>query len=84
MNLEDSAGKVVSGCIPAALEHLEMAQHQLRCFIGDPVASVNAALGLSPDMAMGHLLPSEFCSRVIKILATSVPGQPTGSLSSPR
>ena len=56
MNLEDSAGHVVSGCTPAALEHLEMAQHQLRCFTGDPVASVNAALGLSPDMAMGHLL----------------------------
>ena len=56
MNLKDSAGNVVSGCLPAALEHLEMAQHQLRCFIGDPVASVNAALRLSPEMAMGHLL----------------------------
>ena len=56
MNLEDSAGHVVSGCTPASLEHLETALHQLRCFTGDPVASVNAALGLSPDMAMGHLL----------------------------
>ncbi|TDP63963.1 tetratricopeptide repeat protein [Roseateles toxinivorans] len=56
MNLEDSAGHVVSGCVPAALEHLELAQHQLRCFIGDPVASVGAALAASPEMAMGHLL----------------------------
>lgn len=56
MNLEDSAGHVVSGCVPAALEHLELAQHQLRCFIGDPVASVRAALEASPEMAMGHLL----------------------------
>jgi hypothetical protein len=56
MNLEDSAGHVVSGSTPAALEHLETAQHQLRCFIGDPVASVNAALEASPEMAMGHLL----------------------------
>lgn len=56
MNLEDSAGHVVSGCVPAALERLEAAQHQLRCFIGDPVATVNAALEASPEMAMGHLL----------------------------
>ncbi len=56
MNLEDSVGHVVSGCVPAALEHLETAQHELRCFIGDPVASVNAALEASPEMAMGHLL----------------------------
>lgn len=56
MNLEDSAGHVVSGCVPAALEHLERARHELRCFIGDPVASVRAALEASPEMAMGHLL----------------------------
>lgn len=56
MNLQDSTGHVVSGSAPAALEHLEMALHQLRCFIGDPVASVNAALAASPEMAMGHLL----------------------------
>lgn len=56
MNLQDSTGHVVSGSAPAALEHLETALHQLRCFIGDPVASVNAALAASPEMAMGHLL----------------------------
>jgi hypothetical protein len=56
MNLEDSAGQVVSGCTPAALEHLETAQHQLRCFNGEPVASVHAALQASPEMAMGHLM----------------------------
>jgi hypothetical protein len=56
VNLEDSSGHVVSGCAPAALEHFEMAQHQLRCFMGDPVARVNAALEASPEMAMGHLL----------------------------
>ncbi len=56
MNLEDSAGNVVSGCVPAALEYLELAQHQLRCFVGDPVASVDAALEAGPEMAMGHLL----------------------------
>jgi hypothetical protein len=56
MNLQDSAGLVASGSTPAALDHLETALHQLRCFIGDPVASVGAALEASPEMAMGHLL----------------------------
>lgn len=56
MNLHDSAGQVVSGCTPAALDALESALHQLRCLIGDPVASVDAALQASPEMAMGHLL----------------------------
>lgn len=56
MILQDSAGLEVSGSTPTALEHLESALHQLRCLIGDPVASVTAALEASPEMAMGHLL----------------------------
>jgi hypothetical protein len=56
MNLTDSAGQPISGATPAALDHLETALHQLRCFIGDPVASVDTALASAPGMAMGHLL----------------------------
>lgn len=56
MKLQDSAGLTVSSSTPAALDHLETALHQLRCLIGDPVASANAALEASPEMAMGHLL----------------------------
>ena len=56
MPVIDSVGLPLSGATPAALDHLETAQHQLRCFIGDPVATVDAALDASPEMAMGHVL----------------------------
>ena len=56
MPLTDAAGLPLSGATPAALDHLESALHQLRCFIGDPVASVDAALDASPEMTMGHVL----------------------------
>src|SRR5688572_23807680 len=56
MNLTDSAGLVLGGATPKALDHLETALHQLRCYTGDPVASADAALDASPEMAMGHLL----------------------------
>lgn len=56
MNLTDATGLALSGATPAALDHLETALHQLRCFIGDPVASADKALDASPEMAMGHVL----------------------------
>jgi len=56
MTKQDANGHAVSGATPAALDHLETALHQLRCYIGDPVASVDAALAAAPAMAMGHLL----------------------------
>jgi hypothetical protein len=56
MNLTDSSNLVISGATPQALDHLETALHQLRCYTGDPVATVDAALDASPEMAMGHLL----------------------------
>lgn len=55
MTIEDANGHAVSGATPAALDHLETASYQFRCLIGDPGASVQAALRASPDMAMGHL-----------------------------
>jgi len=55
MTIKDANGQAVSGATPAALDHLDTASYQFRCLIGDPVASVQAALRASPDMAMGHL-----------------------------
>jgi hypothetical protein len=56
MNLTDSAGHALSGATPRAVDHLETALHQLRCYTGDPVASVDAALDASPELVMGHVL----------------------------
>ncbi len=56
MTLSDNAGLAVTGATHAALDHLHKALHQLRCYIGDPVATVDAALDASPEMPMGHVL----------------------------
>ena len=56
MAISDSLGLPVSGASNAALECYETALHQLQCFIGDPVASVNASLDASPDFVMAHVL----------------------------
>ena len=56
MNLRDSAGHQVTGATAEGLADFETAAHQFRCYIGDPVASVDAALAAAPQMAMAHVL----------------------------
>lgn len=54
--MKDNYGHTVSGATSASLSAFQSAQDQFRCFIGDPVASIDAALQASPDMTMAHLL----------------------------
>jgi len=56
MNQRDSAGHQVTGATADGLAHFEAAAHQFRCYIGDPVASVDAALAAAPQMVMAHVL----------------------------
>ena len=56
MHQRDSAGHQVTGATADGLAHFETAAHQFRCYIGDPVASVDAALATAPHMAMAHVL----------------------------
>ena len=56
MHQRDSAGHQVTGATADGLAHFETAAHQFRCYIGDPVASVDAALAAAPHMAMAHVL----------------------------
>ena len=56
MHQHDSAGLQVTGATADGLAHFETAAHQFRCYIGDPVASVDAALAAAPHMAMAHVL----------------------------
>ena len=39
--MRDSLGLEITGATPAALDHYERALHELQCFIGDPVATVD-------------------------------------------
>ena len=56
MSHHDLAGNAVTGASADALESFEAALHQLRCYIGDPVASVDDAITRSPGMPMAHVL----------------------------
>ncbi len=54
--MKDAAGYEISGANAQATDRLEQAFHQYRCFADDPLASVDGALTLAPELVMGHAL----------------------------
>jgi hypothetical protein len=54
--MQDAVGYTVSGASARSIEALEHALHELRCYIGDPVATVQRAVEASPTLVMGHVL----------------------------
>jgi tetratricopeptide (TPR) repeat protein len=56
MQTKDYTGHAVSGANASSIERLETALHELRCYIRDPLATVNAALAQAPEMTMAHVL----------------------------
>lgn len=56
MTIRDVLGLPLSGTSEASLGHYERALHQLQCFVGDPVASVNSAIEADPGFVMAHVL----------------------------
>jgi tetratricopeptide (TPR) repeat protein len=54
--MKDAVGYELSGGDARALDRLELAFHQYRCFADDPLETVDAALQLAPDLVMGHAL----------------------------
>jgi hypothetical protein len=54
--MKDSVGYEISGAGAQSLEALEQGLHELRCYIGDPVATVERALAGGPELVMGHVL----------------------------
>ena len=56
MTIRDVLGLPLSGASEASLGHYERGLHQLQCFVGDPVASVNSAIEADPGFVMAHVL----------------------------
>ncbi|MDW6024912.1 tetratricopeptide repeat protein [Mesorhizobium sp. BAC0120] len=54
--MRDSLGLQVTGATQSAIEHYERALHELQCFIGDPVGSVEEAIAAAPGFVMAHVL----------------------------
>jgi len=56
MTISDIRGHLLTGATARSLPHYETATRQLNLFVGDPVASVDAAIAESPDFVMAHAL----------------------------
>lgn len=54
--MKDTAGYDVSGATGRSLDLLERGLREFRCYIDDPVTTVEAALSMSPELVMGHVL----------------------------
>jgi len=54
--LIDTLGHPMTGATGAAIDHYEQAAHELRCLIGDPLASIDRALAQAPGMSIAHTL----------------------------
>jgi hypothetical protein len=53
--LTDTFGLNLSGATSTSLDFYERAVGELRCFVGDPASSIDAALADAPDFAMAHV-----------------------------
>jgi hypothetical protein len=71
MNPKDTLGNAVSGASAAAIEGYERALRELQCYVGDPVATVDATLAAWPDFVMGHVLRA-----YLQLLSTEPDGLP--------
>jgi hypothetical protein len=71
MNAKDTLGNAVSGASAAAIEGYERALRELQCYVGDPVATVDATLAAWPDFVMGHVLRA-----YLQLLSTEPEGLP--------
>ncbi|HEU0202110.1 MAG TPA: hypothetical protein VFR86_16970, partial [Burkholderiaceae bacterium] len=56
MDMHDALGQTLSGATTDSVLAFERAQHELRCYIADPVATIDKALAASPSMVMAHAL----------------------------
>ena len=55
MNYRDLQNLPLTGADTASLEHYTRALHQFRCYVEDPVASVDSAIAQAPGFAMAHI-----------------------------
>jgi hypothetical protein len=69
--MKDSVGYEIRGASARSVDALEHALHEMRCYIGNPVATVERALAESPDLVMGHVL-----NAYLHLLGTEPAGLP--------
>jgi tetratricopeptide (TPR) repeat protein len=73
---KDDVGHPLSGASAGSIEPYQQALCELRCYVGDPVASVDRALAASPGFVMAHLLRA-----YLHLLGTEPAGIPVARAS---
>ena len=72
MPMIDHRQLAVTGATAEAVDLYEAALAELRCYRGDPAATIDRALAAAPGFAMGHALKGH-----LGVLATERPGLDT-------
>jgi len=72
--MRDTVGYPLSGCNAQALDLFERANHEFRCFAGNPLASADAALAAAPGLVMAHVLRAW-----LLLLSTEAPAVPAAA-----
>jgi len=55
MTMKDAFGLAYSGATEAGFSSYGKAVHELQCFIGDPVGSIDSAIAGDPGFVMAHV-----------------------------
>ena len=55
MAILDNLGLPLTGASTTGVDHYLRAVHELQCFIGDPVGSIDAAIAADPGFVMAHV-----------------------------
>jgi hypothetical protein len=55
MTLSDPLGLPLTGASAASIDHYLRAVHELQCFVGNPVGSIDAAIAADPGFVMAHV-----------------------------
>lgn len=71
MNLIDPQGHRVSNATPPSLDAYERAARELLCMVGDPLATIEQAIALNPEMPMAHAFKAW-----VLLLGTEAPALP--------
>ena len=56
MPAKDLLDLPLSGADADGATHYQKSLHELQCFIGDPVASVDSAIAANPGFVMAHVM----------------------------
>lgn len=72
MTVRDSLGLPLTGATQASAALYDKAVHELQCFIGDPVGSIDAAIAASPGFVMAHVFKGYLYGLATESDATAV------------